>query len=407
MCIILPVSHIPCTHTVAIWQHCVEASRTGPDGPQPCWNIKQHEQGIITRSLCGDCSGQRFFARRGGVAERGKGSPVTTPEINAKLNDEEDADDSGYHSDVIHEEEEDSDRAESPLSPRSMSPPMMTCRQRKRSLSNQRSLNHKQSWRPNLKRDLTLENDLLPQNRSDSIDFFLNRLDDSLHATELQTGHMEASTSNIDSQTPSTPTGLTKRMRDSTLFHPVSPLPAETTCHAQVAKAFPFPQMIEIRSPSPPRIRKNSTLLHPSSPFQDAPTAANTAPLMSPSPSNATRRPAQLTRRPSSLLHPSKSDPVPIAAQYKTILSVPPRKLTAPIIPLRRMPPLHTTQSDPQSATMARQRRASVLHSCLSDDEDEDDVGRWVGSDEDEAEGAMLENSARAARASRWGVGWE
>jgi hypothetical protein len=55
---------------------------------------------------------------------------------------------------------------------------------------------------------------------------------------------------------------------------------------------------------------------------------------------------------------------------------------------------------------MARQRRASVLHSCLSDDED-GDMGRWVGSDEDEAEGAMLENSARAARASRWGVGWE
>ncbi|EAT90881.2 hypothetical protein SNOG_01232 [Parastagonospora nodorum SN15] len=151
MCVILPVSHIPCTHTVAIWQHCIDATRSGRNGVKPCWNVKQHEKSVITRRLCEDCSGQRFFARRGGVAERGNGSPTPSPAAN------DSADDSGYHSDVIHEEDEASDRDECPLSPKALAPRTKPNKQRKRTSSNHHSLTRKPSWKPNLKRELDFE----------------------------------------------------------------------------------------------------------------------------------------------------------------------------------------------------------------------------------------------------------
>lgn len=67
---------------------------------------------------------------------------------------------------------------------------------------------------------------------------------------------------------------------------------------------------------------------------------------------------------------------------------------------------------------MARQRRASVLHSCLSDDEEDDGTGRrqtftfgkrgaggvWEDFgryEREEAEEMMMRDTARAARNSR------
>ncbi|KAF2243197.1 hypothetical protein BU26DRAFT_404703, partial [Trematosphaeria pertusa] len=158
MCIILPVDHIPCTHTVAIWQHCIDAPRSRRDGLKPCSRIRQAARPILTRKLCFNCGGPRYFARRGGVAERGNGSPVI-PEVDEEEKDEHNEPyDSGYQSDVIHEEDEDGDD-ESALSPRSSILPTKRWRPapRQRSSSRHRSPSRRPSWRPNLKRDLNAE----------------------------------------------------------------------------------------------------------------------------------------------------------------------------------------------------------------------------------------------------------
>jgi hypothetical protein len=89
--------------------------------------------------------------RRGGVAERGNGSPTSTPNETVRSNEEDDADDSGYHSDVIHEEDEASDHDECPLSPKALVPPRprtKTNKHRKRTSSNHRPLTRKTSWNP-------------------------------------------------------------------------------------------------------------------------------------------------------------------------------------------------------------------------------------------------------------------
>ncbi|KAF2033517.1 hypothetical protein EK21DRAFT_38568, partial [Setomelanomma holmii] len=156
MCIILPVSHISCSHTISIWQHCSDATPSGRGDMRPCQDVRFHERPILTRKLCEDCNGPGYFARRGGVAERGYGNPETPPEAyaNAKEEDADDSGDSGYHSDVIHEEDEYSDPEEYPLSPKAMAPPRAQskiCRARKRS---HLSITRKPSWRPNLKREL-------------------------------------------------------------------------------------------------------------------------------------------------------------------------------------------------------------------------------------------------------------
>ncbi|KAH5047204.1 hypothetical protein HBI18_174000 [Parastagonospora nodorum] len=361
MCVILPVSHIPCTHTVAIWQHCIDATRSGRNGVKPCWNVKQHEKSVITRRLCEDCSGQRFFARRGGVAERGNGSPTPSPAAN------DSADDSGYHSDVIHEEDEASDRDECPLSPKALAPRTKPNKQRKRTSSNHHSLTRKPSWKPNLKRELDFEYELVfSSHRRDSIDSLISNFDAADVAASMDT-----------TRRPPTPS---RKTRAETLLHPSSPTKARNT---------PSPQSPAVHhSSSSPKQRKNSTLLHPSSPTEDT-----------------KRRPSIHARRGSSLLHPSlPTEPVAVTQLHKTVLSVPPR----------RVPLLHTSHSEPQSATMAAQRRKSVLHSCLSDGEDEGERDRPVlrlgrrsenAGDrryEGEVEEAMM-RTARVARESRSG----
>jgi hypothetical protein len=427
MCIILPVSHIPCTHTIAIWQHCIDATRSGQDGVKPCWNVKQHEQAVLTRRPCEDCSGQRYFARRGGVAERGHGSPIIAPEGSTKTNGDDDADDSGYHSDVIHEEDEALEPDECPLSPKAIAPPhprTKPCRPRKHNSSNHRSLTRKPSWKPNLKRDLNFEYEALFQPRRGSIDSLLS-------TSDVQSTPMEPRPSSAEDNIHN-PTQLARQMRKSTLLHPSSPPPYETASKAQIAHSFPFPQIVQVRkpslSPSRPalRARKHSTLLHPSSPTHDPMPEFPTTTALN---EEKTRPSLSHARRASSLLHPSDFPNVPApntsAYQYKTIISIPPRQPNPKThtafslsshLPLRRMPPLQTSHSEPQSWTMARQRRESVLHSCLSDDDgdDGDEGERWPAftfgdkswDDEDKVEEYMLRNTARVAKGKR-GIGRE
>jgi len=71
MCIILPVDHLSCTHTVAVWHHCSKAPTTRLFGPAPCGRIRQHSRPILTRKLCYNCGGPRLlnFRRSTGIGQ--------------------------------------------------------------------------------------------------------------------------------------------------------------------------------------------------------------------------------------------------------------------------------------------------------------------------------------------------
>ncbi|KAF2205407.1 hypothetical protein GQ43DRAFT_428098 [Delitschia confertaspora ATCC 74209] len=64
MCIILPIDHLTCTHTVAIFHHCPRAPTTKLLGPAPCNRIRQHSRPILTRKLCVNCGGPRVLDYR-------------------------------------------------------------------------------------------------------------------------------------------------------------------------------------------------------------------------------------------------------------------------------------------------------------------------------------------------------
>ncbi|KAF1961147.1 hypothetical protein CC80DRAFT_230926 [Byssothecium circinans] len=51
MCVVLPVDHTPCSHTVAIWQYCIHAFRSF-SGLKPCSRVRQHPRPILTRKMC-------------------------------------------------------------------------------------------------------------------------------------------------------------------------------------------------------------------------------------------------------------------------------------------------------------------------------------------------------------------
>ncbi|KAF1944886.1 hypothetical protein EJ02DRAFT_301345, partial [Clathrospora elynae] len=156
MCIILPVNHIPCTHTVFIWQHCIDATQTRIHGLQLCRNVQQHDRAILSRKPCENCGGHRFFARRGGVAERGSGSAEKDERLDDEEADDSGAYDSGYHSDNIYEEDEATDLEDTPLSPRATTPLRMWAKQRTPPCQRP-SLKRNPSWKPSFNHGLGLE----------------------------------------------------------------------------------------------------------------------------------------------------------------------------------------------------------------------------------------------------------
>ncbi|KAH7089770.1 hypothetical protein FB567DRAFT_547329 [Paraphoma chrysanthemicola] len=466
MCIVLPMSHLSCSQTISIWQHCSDATPCGTSASRSCRDVCFHERPILTKKSCGDCNVPRLFTRRGGFAERGDSTSLRSlePYANAK---EEDANDSGYQSDVIHEEEEHSDLDECPVSPKAVAPPQarpQTSGSRKRDY---RSLTRKPSWRPNLKYELSkirLQDTSPPESRRNSIDSLLSQFDDrSWVSARVESGLEETATrSNFRNSPKSAMHGMEElKRRASASLHSSSPSAVDTVGEAQLAKAFPYAQVVDVGRPpsrqSSTRSRKRSTLLHPSSP-ELSPTSARPV-SRSENAAPSQRHPAMHMRRESSLLHPSSPPRTATTlspSQIPTIISIPPshtrepaqrpsilihspRTQTspqAPLVPPRRTPPLRSTLSEPQSTTMARQRRTSILHSSLSDQGDgSDDEGYGEEGDSASqdvrarlqafsfnnphppgymnrvhhnqraehrsAESALLTNSAQAAQASR------
>ncbi|KAH7393049.1 hypothetical protein BKA66DRAFT_319733 [Pyrenochaeta sp. MPI-SDFR-AT-0127] len=462
MCIVLPIRHISCTHTIFIWQHCVDATRFGMDGQTPCCNVQQNGQTILTRKVCENCGGERYFVRRGGIAERGNGSSSSTLEDRGTY-DQEDAHDSGYNSDVINEEdkEEGSELEDVPVSPKGATTRRLRTKQqverKARSSSHSRPRTRRPSWKPNLKRELAFEDTqkTTDRRRRDSIDSLISNFDGNIwHASREPQAIVEEK---VDVTAPvKDPRGTTQKSavrkhhpskrRLSTLLHPSSPS-HEITVGVQTARAFAFPQLVDVQQSSDGSktrtpTRKRSSLMHPSTPAEgfSFPPRKGSPPLHSLGPM------ANLSS----------------CAHHRTVISVPPMQQDGPerkiptlieispspsslrqlsSIPARRLPTLVTDTSAAVFSTgstakqvPSRPRRESVLHSCLSDSEDDTSDGyssfphlnskrtrnthhaRYANStdteaikfsssssdiDSEDAEDALLANTARAARASR------
>lgn len=64
MCVIIPIDHIACTHTVAVWQHCPKAPKSPYRSKRvACPKVRQHPRPILTRKRCFNCGGPRVFQR--------------------------------------------------------------------------------------------------------------------------------------------------------------------------------------------------------------------------------------------------------------------------------------------------------------------------------------------------------
>lgn len=440
MCVILPVDHLSCTHTVAIWQHCIDAPRSKAYGLEPCRRIRQCSRPILTRKKCIHCGGPRFFARRGGIAERGAMSQrfVKEKEESRWL----EANDSGYHSDAILEEEEPEDADDFEISPRATPQVPFKSRKRResidevisprssvRDLKQQRPLSRKSSWRPNLKHELTREQDLFP--RRESLDsqassYIEDNIGKAKHAHWPSLDGSSPKTGNsltqlrrpalppIDTVTPQRPTPI---RQNSTLLHPSSPPtpPMDMTNEGDVSpiSAQFKPESSAVHLPT----RKSSTLLHPSSPPTDTPTATESAPVF-PSQSTLSNRPALPQRKTSTLLHPSsppEERPTDSARNFSYQLPTPPmssRSYHSSDSSVSSMSSGSSKPNTPNLQMKSEKNRVSVLHSALSDSEseysDQEEEMEYCneeGGGDSEAEiivvEAIVATAARMARASR------
>lgn len=469
MCIILPVSHTSCNHTIFIWQHCIDATRYGINGQTPCYNVQQHGQVVFSRKLCENCGGERHFARRGGVAERGNGRSPSTLEDDGEYG-QEDAHDSGYNSDAIHEEVEESDLDDLPISPKAITPRRLQTKQRierkSRASSNSRPSGRRPSWKPNLKRELTFEDvPISDRTRRNSIDSLISNFDGNIwdasrerqaitetNADTIATGR----DLHVTTETSTTRKHHLSKRRLSTLLHPSSPS-SEITVGVQTARAFAFPQLVDIQkssggSASRTPTRKRSSLMHPSTPVMEVAMELHSD--FSGSPTENSEDPA--TWKDSTLRHPFPTVNFSNTDHHQTVISVPtmqhetsesplptllhlspsPSSLRQfSFAPARRLPILLTDKSaavfnargTTQCQSSRRPRRESILHSSLSDSEDDafsespqssqlsyyklpwntqhaSDEYTMSDYDAEDAEGAILTNTARVARASRNGV---
>ncbi|KAF2016633.1 hypothetical protein BU24DRAFT_409721 [Aaosphaeria arxii CBS 175.79] len=414
MCIILPVDHIVCTHTVAVWQHCINAPRSKAYGLKPCGKIRQHSRPIVTRKKCPHCGGPRFFARRGGLAERGRGSPEPLTSVEEKEERRSMDEDSGYHSEAIIEEDEDVTDDDIPISPKASAVHLRDLRWQQRQyreaeakLSERRQSHDRvmsptrrsrPTWRPSLRKEPSEE--ALSFSRSQQEHYSSVGL--ALESTITNQTHLPA----LDTA----PTEGIKvvRRKNSTLLHPSSPDQCEPITPPRTpdpwfsaprpAFAFPISSQLKPQNP-PPLTRKDSTLLHPSNPdsepehfSSDATAIALTTEAAVPLP--APKRP-EFVRKSSTLLHPSSPQSPPLSPGDEEeeeqevlcnnmakcdILTPPPSSDSCEFQstffhrPTQAKPlfvfPHNLIPRNSSSFQYSQARRRSILHSSLSDTEE-------------------------------------
>ncbi|KAF9732015.1 hypothetical protein PMIN01_09944 [Paraphaeosphaeria minitans] len=405
MCIIIPIDHTPCDHTVAIWQHCANAPRS-VFGHKPCSHIRQHARPIITRKMCRECGGPRYFARRGGLAARGSGSGSDFSMLGQVKEDLNEQYDSGYQSDLIPEADDEVDDDDSSLSPRQSA--ALTQRwmdiSRQRSSNIPRSSGQRSNWRPNLKRDLSgsSSDSSVPSLRRPSI----------VSTRQLPHGDTRKFDNNLVPiiRSPSPP------RKGSTLLHPSSPLqelfeplPRASTSSFQDLT----PPATPPSRPDAPK-RQSSTLLHPSSPqvesVADGPEELGSpfkfslpAPVTSaPIPTSAPRRPNAPSRKKSTLLHPSPpneemTDPFPVIA--KTVISLPPTPQATPTLGcFKRCPSVRSNLSGYEWEEPLHSSHSDVEYD--SDDDDDQSMDADMTAHSVSIKVAHLCRTARASRIS-------
>jgi hypothetical protein len=399
MCIIIPIDHTSCDHTIAIWQHCANAPRS-VFGHKPCSHIRQHGRPIITRKMCHNCGGPRFFARRGGLAARGSGSGSSMlGQLKEKKEDMNEQYDSGYQSDLIPEADDEAEDDDLSLSPRQSA--ALTKRwmdfSRQRSSNIPRSSGQKSNWRPNLKRDLSESSSesSIPSSRRMSI----------VSARQLPSSDAKWLDNSLTPiiRSPSPP------RKGSTLLHPSPPLQesVERLSHTS-APSFQdlTPPATPPSRPTAPK-RQSSTLLHPSPAPVDSvaggleesgfPFTFSLPVTSAPIPTSAPRRPDGPSRKNSTLLHPSPpneetSDPLPLSV--KTVISLPPTPQATPTLGyFKRCPSVRSTPSDDDWE--------GPLHSSHSDAEYDSDDDQSVDTASAHRASLKVAHLGRTARASR------
>jgi hypothetical protein len=400
MCIIIPIDHTSCDHTIAIWQHCANAPRS-VFGHKPCSHIRQHGRPIITRKKCHNCGGPRFFARRGGLAARGSGSGSGSSmlgQLKEKKEDSNEQYDSGYQSDLIPEADDEAEDDDPSLSPRQCA--ALTKRWMdfsRRSSNTPRFSGQKSNWRPNLKRDLSESSSesSMPSSRRMSI----------VSARQLPPSDAKWLDNSLAPaiRSPSPP------RKGSTLLHPSPPL-QESFERLSRTSAPSFqdltPPATPPSRPDAPK-RQSSTLLHPSPSHVASVAGAHEEPgfpftfslpvTSAPIPTSAPRRPDAPPRKNSTLLHPSPpSDEMfgPLAIPVKTVISLPPTPQATPTLGyFKRCLSVRSTPSDDDWE--------GPLHSSHSDAEYDSEDDQSVEAESAHRVSLKVAHLGRTAHASR------
>jgi hypothetical protein len=401
--VISQFGYVPRVNAGSFWQHCINTTPFN-GRRRKSYQARQHRRAVPTQIPCENCDGTRFSARRGGVVRYDNMScPPNNPAKLPSNNDKDNDGDSGYQSDVSPWLNTESDLDEESMLPMREVPPRVRTepgRPRKRKNSTTTSISRQPSWKSNGKRNFTLEVascQRTPLITIDTVPSIFN--EHTWQASDLTLSCKETTKDLQNSATLAVPNHNVGRARSSTLLHPSTPPLMDTTANGQKTKSFPFPHMENKRNQSfrrPAPLGKSSTLLHPSHHAAEHKGEAQSSAAATLSPhcyaSSPGQRPTLPPRRGSSLLRPSSPpDPAPTAASYRTVISIPPNQLQVrarrpstllhpsgpgtsppdhPTAHPRRLQPVHTI-SEPQSVMMAQQRRASILHSSLSDTEDE------------------------------------
>lgn len=414
MCVIIPIDHAPCTHTVALWQHCANAPRS-VFGHKPCSHIRQHGRPILTRKLCHNCGGPRFFARRGGLAARGSGNPMLD-EVMEQKEEHGDQYDSGYQSDLIPEVDEEAEHDDSLLSPRQSAASLRWKREfsSQRSSNTPRSSGQKSNWRPNLKRDLSESSSSVSSDFSSRRTSIVSTVSkpDTTNTHSFQARLSYNSVKRLAQSLTPILRNPSPRRKVSTLLHPSPPLESSESSRRASVVSFQ-----DITPPvTPPEhhqtpTRKGSTLLHPSSPQIEPvsvlsketsfPFAFSLPRPMAELPTSApidTSTPPQesFPRKNSTLLHPSSpsdEDDAPYTA--RTIISLPPTPQTTPTLGSfkRSTSALSSSSNDDDWE--------EPLHSSHSDAEYDSDDDQSVAAFAPHRSSVRVARLGQTARASR------
>jgi hypothetical protein len=223
----------------------------------------QHLSGALGESRC--------YGRRGGIAKRVEGSPSIT-----SAHHENEARVSYFQDETLHEGDEEIDcdayPPSPPLSPKTTVPPKAQTRQRKCGhLCHRTSLKRRSSWNPNLKQEF------LRRGSIESIKALFNEtVWESDRGVPSMRRRSSVTTTGASSESPRSNLDRRKARKQSTLLHPSSPDIQSATSVDPIHAASAFSGVhgrdqsltdSTHRSFMPPR--KGSSLLHPSRPAGD------------------------------------------------------------------------------------------------------------------------------------------